>query len=94
MIACRSQRAQTAWCTMMPRLLGIAAAIFLVVDHAFAQNSPDPTPEQCRQIKEAVAQYGYAAAGRHALENYGPEAVRVGDKCFTNQQRASGRKRR
>ena len=25
-----------------------------------------------------------AAARRHALETYGPEAVKTGDKCFTN----------
>src|SRR4029077_10387799 len=30
------------------------------------------------------AQYGFAAARRHALETYGPEAVKTGDKCFTN----------
>ena len=78
----------------MTRLLTIAAAIVLMADHALAQGAPDPTPEQCQQIKDAVAQYGYAAARRHALENYGPEAVRVGDKCFAREPRASGRKRR
>jgi hypothetical protein len=26
-----------------------------------------------------------AAARRHALETYGPEAVKTGDKCFTKQ---------
>jgi hypothetical protein len=31
----------------------------------------------------AVAQYGFAAARQHALETYGPEAVKTGDKCFT-----------
>jgi hypothetical protein len=77
----------------MLRLLGIAAAILVMADRSFAQNSPNPTPDQCRQIREAVAQYGYAAARRHALENYGAEAVRVGDKCFANKPRASGRKR-
>jgi hypothetical protein len=30
-----------------------------------------------------VAQYGFAAARQHALETYGPEAVKTGDKCFT-----------
>ena len=28
---------------------------------------------------------GFAAARRHALETYGPEAVKTGDKCFTKQ---------
>jgi hypothetical protein len=32
-----------------------------------------------------VAQYGFAAARQHALETYGPEAVKTGDKCFTPQ---------
>jgi len=78
----------------MPRLLIIAAAIVLMAGHAFAQSSQDPTPEQCRLIKEAVAQYGYSAARRHALETYGPEAVRVGDKCFANAARPKARGRR
>jgi hypothetical protein len=39
---------------------------------------------QCQLIRLAVAQYGFAAARRHALETYGPEAVKTGDKCFTN----------
>lgn len=38
---------------------------------------------QCQLIKLAVAQYGFAAAGQHALETYGPDAVKTGDKCFT-----------
>ena len=72
----------------------ITAAILLMVGRSFAQSSPDPTPEQCRLIKQAVAQYGYAAARRHALETYGPEALRTGDKCFASEARASGRTRR
>jgi hypothetical protein len=40
---------------------------------------------QCQLIKLAVAQYGALAARRHALETYGPEAVKTGDKCFTKQ---------
>lgn len=38
---------------------------------------------QCQLVRQAVAQYGYAAARQHALENYGPEAVKVGEKCLT-----------
>jgi hypothetical protein len=37
---------------------------------------------QCDQVKQAVATYGYAAARKHALENYGKEAVAFGDKCL------------
>jgi hypothetical protein len=42
---------------------------------------------QCQLIKQAVAQYGYAASRRYALESYGPEAVKTGDKCRTKQTR-------
>jgi hypothetical protein len=37
---------------------------------------------QCDQVKQAVATYGLAAARKHALENYGKEAVAFGDKCL------------
>jgi hypothetical protein len=63
----------------MLKLLLLTGAILLVADNAVAQA---PSPGQCEQVREAVARYGYAAARRHALENYGPEAVRVGDQCF------------
>ena len=69
----------------MPRILLLTGVFLLMADHAFAQYSPDPTPMQCQMIKLAVAQYGYAASRRHALETYGPEAVKTGDKCFTKQ---------
>jgi hypothetical protein len=46
---------------------------------------------QCQLLRLAVAQYGFAAARRHALETYGPEAVKTGDKCFMKQAvRAKG----
>ena len=67
----------------MPRLLLLTGVILLMADYSFAQYSPDPTPMQCQLIRLAVAQYGYAAARQHALETYGPEAVKTGDKCFT-----------
>ena len=35
--------------------------------------------------KIGAAQNGFAAARQHALETYGPEAVKTGDKCFTPQ---------
>jgi hypothetical protein len=66
----------------------ITGVILLVADYSFAQYSPDPTPMQCQLIRLAVAQYGFAAARQHALETYGPEAVKTGDKCFTKQGRA------
>ena len=68
----------------VPRLLLLTGVTLLMAaDYSFAQYSPDPTPMQCQLIRLAVAQYGYAAARQHALETYGPEAVKTGDKCFT-----------
>jgi hypothetical protein len=69
----------------IPRFLLLTGLILLVADYAFAQYSPDPTPMQCQLIRLAVAQYGFVAARRHALETYGPEAVKTGDKCFTKR---------
>jgi hypothetical protein len=66
----------------MLKFLFLTGAILLIADTSFAQSSPDPTPSQCQLIRLAVAQYGFAAARRHALETYGPEAVKTGDKCF------------
>jgi len=69
----------------MPRLLLLTGVTLLMADYSFAQYSPDPTPMQCQLIRLAVARYGFAAARQHALETYGPEAVKTGDKCFTKQ---------
>jgi len=71
----------------MPRFLLLTGIVLLMADYSFAQSAPDPTPMQCQLIRLAVAQYGFAAARRHALETYGPEAVKTGDKCFTKQTR-------
>jgi hypothetical protein len=57
--------------------------ILLLADYSFAQ---EPDPMQCQQIRQAAAQYGFAAARQHALQNYGPEAVKIGDKCFARQK--------
>ena len=73
----------------MPRFLLLTGIILLMADYSFAQDySQGPSPMQCQLIKQAVAQYGFAAARRHALDTYGPEAVKTGDKCFTKQTRA------
>src|SRR5215469_8675916 len=71
----------------MPRLLLLTGVILLMANYSFAQYSPDPTPMQCQLIRLAVAQYGYAAARQHALETYGPEAV----KTATNVSQREGR---
>ena len=64
----------------MRRVLFLTGTFLLVANYAFAG---EPDPGQCQQIRQAAAQYGYAAARQHALETYGPEAVKTGDKCFT-----------
>ena len=70
----------------MPRFVLLTGVVLLIADYCVAQDySPDPTPSQCLLIRQAVAQYGFAAARRHALETYGPEAAKTGDKCFTKQ---------
>ncbi len=80
----------------MRRFVLLTGVILLMTDYSFAQSSPDPSPMQCQLIKQAAAQYGYAASRRHALETYGAEAVKTGDKCFRapgqgNHMRALGR---
>jgi hypothetical protein len=71
------------------RFLFLTGVILLMADYSFAQDySPDPTPMQCQLIKQAVAQYGSAAARRHALETYGPEAVKTWRQMFHEQRRA------
>lgn len=72
----------------MSKFLLLTTAVLLMPSCAFAQDLGNgPSAMQCQQIKDAVAQYGYAAARQHALENYGPEAVRFGDQCFARQPR-------
>ncbi len=62
-----------------------AGIIVLVTDYSLAQSDPDAA--QCQQIRQAVAQYGYEAARRHAEAHYGPEAVKMGDRCLTGADR-------
>ena len=69
----------------MRKLLAITGLILLMTDYSVAQFGPDPG--QCEQVRQAVAQYGYRAARRHAMANYGPEAVKAGDKCLAKRAR-------
>ena len=69
----------------MRKLLAIAGLVLLVTDYSLAQSGPDPA--QCEQVRQAVAQYGYKEARRHAMANYGPQAVEAGDKCLTKRDR-------
>jgi len=59
---------------MIRCVIAIGVGVVLLSDSALA--------DRCDQVKQAVATYGYAAARKHALENYGKEAVAFGDKCL------------
>jgi hypothetical protein len=73
----------------MPRFLLLTGAILLMPGYALAEA---PSADQCQQVKQAVAQYGYAAARRHAMETYGPDAVEVGDQCFAGRHKTAYKK--
>jgi hypothetical protein len=69
----------------MTRILVALGVALLLTDYAAAQSAAN-----CDQIRQAVAQYGYAAARAHAMRNYGADAVRNGDKCLAGA-RGGGR---
>jgi hypothetical protein len=70
----------------MTRILFAAGIALLFADYAWAQSAAN-----CDQIRQAVAQYGYAAARRHAMANYGAQAVRNGDQCLRGRGGGAGR---
>jgi hypothetical protein len=66
----------------MIRLLVAAGVVLLVTSSAHAQS-------YCDQVRLAVATYGYEASKRHALANYGKEAVEVAEKCLKGRNPSS-----
>lgn len=72
----------------MSRFVPIASLVLIMTQYSFAQTGPDPA--QCEQIRQAVYQYGYAAAKQHAMANYGPQAVAAGERCLTGRDRMKG----
>lgn len=70
----------------MSRMILAAGLMLLLTNLAPAQS-------YCIQVREAVATYGLKAARKHALANYGREAVREADKCLTGKRATSPRKR-
>ncbi len=66
---------------MTRTLVAVAVALFMT-ESASAQS-------YCDQVRQAVAVYGFAAARQHAMAQYGPEAVRAGDRCVTGADRGS-----
>jgi hypothetical protein len=72
----------------MTRFLAAIGTALLLTTPLLAQSAPSPA--DCEQIRQAVATYGYAAARRHALANYGIEAVKYGDRCLPRSHRVKG----
>lgn len=70
----------------MTRIFVAAGIALLSTSYAWAQSQAN-----CEQIRQAVAQYGYAAARAHAMAHYGADAVRSGDQCLGRGGRAAGR---
>jgi len=61
---------------------GVAAGVVsLLPDTTYGQAS-------CEAVRQAVAIYGYEASRRHALEHYGEEAVKFGDRCLAQERPA------
>ncbi len=71
----RGSRVALKGIAQMIRFVIAVGVVVLLGDSALAD-------DRCEQVKQAVATYGYAAARKHALENYGMEAVAFGDKCL------------
>ena len=69
---------------MIRFVVAVGVGVVLLGDSALAD-------ERCDQVRQAVATYGYAAARKHALENYGKEAVAFGDKCLGASTAGHGR---
>jgi hypothetical protein len=67
-------------------MIRFVIAVWGAVLLAGSASAEDP---RCEQVKQAVATYGYAAARKHALENYGKEAF--GDKCLGASTAGHGR---
>ena len=64
----------------MARILVVVAVALVLASRAWAQSEGN-----CEQIRQAVAQYGYEEARRHALIHYGADAVAAGDKCLPKE---------
>lgn len=58
----------------MIRIFLAIALVLLTTDLSLAQS-------YCEQVRQAIAQYGYASAKRYAVEHYSPEEVRAADRC-------------
>ena len=60
--------------TEMIRIGSGVAFVLVATNPSFAQ-------DYCEQVKQGIAQYGYAAARQYAVEHYTREEVRAADRC-------------
>jgi phosphoenolpyruvate-protein kinase (PTS system EI component) len=60
----------------MIKVLVALAVVLGLTNFSFAQS-------YCRQVRQAVATYGYAAAKRHAQAHYSKKQVRAADRCLS-----------
>jgi hypothetical protein len=63
----------------MIRIGGGIALILVATNPSFAQ-------DYCEQVKQGIAQYGYAAARQYAVEHYTREEVRAADRCVVKMR--------
>jgi hypothetical protein len=42
---------------------------------------PSLAQDYCEQVRQGVAQYGYAAARQYAVEHYSAKEVKAADRC-------------
>ena len=63
-------------------LVAVGIALLTTGSSLTTTSSWAQSAANCEQIRQAVAQYGYAAARAHAMRTYGADAVRNGDKCL------------
>ena len=66
----------------MVRISAAVSLILLTSNLALAQS-------YCEQVRQGIAQYGYAAARRYAVAHYSPREVRAADRCVARMSFAS-----
>lgn len=63
----------------MVRILAAVSLVLMTTDLAGAQS-------YCEQVRQGIAQYGYAAARRYAVEHYTAREVRAADRCVARMR--------
>jgi len=67
---------------MTKTLPATALAVLAGICVATTAASMGPTSQQCEQVRDAVATYGYKAALAHARAHYSREEVEAGEACL------------